>query len=129
MKKFRAAVGFDSGMDQMVTEQSKTFDTRQEAEDWVDFQMNMDSRLDQAEVGPTINWDYPEIDFESEDMYFEYNPEEGDYVISVTVYGTGEDNKKYQGMYTTNVASIEGEELEDLDLDPEKINEVELINI
>ena len=31
-------------------------------------------------------------------------------------------------MYTTNVASIEGEEL-DLDLDPEKINEVELINI
>ena len=42
MEKFRAAVGFDCGMDQMVTEQSKTFDTRQEAEDWVDFQMNMD---------------------------------------------------------------------------------------
>ena len=52
MKKFRAAVGFDSGMDQMVTEQSKTFDTRQEAEDWVDFMMNMDSQFDMAEVEP-----------------------------------------------------------------------------
>jgi hypothetical protein len=52
MTKFRAAVGYDSGMDQMITDQSKTFDTRQEAEDWVDFMMNMDSQLDQAEVEP-----------------------------------------------------------------------------
>jgi hypothetical protein len=75
----------------------------------------------------TINWDYPEIDFESEDTYYEYNPEEDDYVISVTVYGTGEDSKKYKGMYTTNVASLEGEELDNLDLDPEKIDDIELV--
>ena len=52
MENFRAAVGYDCGLDQMVTDKSKVFDTKQEAEDWVEFMMNMDSRYDVAEIEP-----------------------------------------------------------------------------
>jgi len=49
---FRASVGYDCGMDQMITYKSEVFDTKQEAEDWVEFMMNMDSRYDVAEIEP-----------------------------------------------------------------------------
>jgi hypothetical protein len=49
---FRAAVGYDCGMDQMITDQSQVFDTEQEAEDWIQFMMDMDSQYDVAEIEP-----------------------------------------------------------------------------
>jgi len=52
MEKFRAAVGYDCGMDQMITDKSEVFDTEQEAEDWVVFMMEMDSQYDVAEIEP-----------------------------------------------------------------------------
>ena len=52
MEKFRAAVGYDCGLDQMITDKSEVFDTEQEAEDWVEFMMNMDSQYDVAEIEP-----------------------------------------------------------------------------
>ncbi len=50
---FRASVGYDCGMGQMITDKSELFDTKQEAEDWVEFMMNMDSQYDVAEVEET----------------------------------------------------------------------------
>jgi hypothetical protein len=52
MEKFRAAVGYDCGMNQMITDKSEVFDTEQEAEDWVVFMMEMDSQYDVAEIEP-----------------------------------------------------------------------------
>jgi hypothetical protein len=52
MEKFRASVGYDCGMDQMITDKSEVFDTKQEAEDWVEFMMDMDSQYDVAEIEP-----------------------------------------------------------------------------
>jgi hypothetical protein len=52
MTRFRAAVGYDCGLDEMITDKSQVFDTEQEAEDWVQFMMDMDSQYDVAEVEP-----------------------------------------------------------------------------
>lgn len=74
----------------------------------------------------SIQWEYPELDFDSDELYYEYNPESKNYTLSVPVYGIGVDGKRYKGLYVTDVSSLEREVLDDLDLDPEKIGNVEL---
>jgi hypothetical protein len=75
----------------------------------------------------TIKWNYPEVDTDSEDFYYEHNPESKDYSITVPVYGVGADGKNYKGSYTVNVPSLEGEVLDDLKVDPDEIYDVELV--
>ena len=77
----------------------------------------------------SIKWNYPNVDINSEEVYYEYNPESEDYTLSVPVYGTGPDSKSYKGLYTTDISSLEGEALDDLDLAPEKIHDVELVTL
>jgi len=74
-----------------------------------------------------IKWSYPEIDTDSEDFYYEYNPESEDYSISAAIYGTGVDGKKYKGLYSTNVPSLDDEVLDDLNVDPSTIKNVEQV--
>jgi hypothetical protein len=74
-----------------------------------------------------IKWSYPEINTDSEDFYYEYNPESEDYSISAAIYGTGVDGKKYKGLYSTNVPSLDNEVLDDLNVDPSTIKNVEQV--
>ena len=76
----------------------------------------------------TIKWNYPEVDTDSENFYYEHNPESKDYSITVPVYGIGADGKNYKGSYTVNVPSLEGEVLDDLKVDPDEIYDVEPVS-
>ena len=52
--KYEAAVGYDMGMGDMIVDQTQVFETKTEAEDWIEFMLNMSSDYDMAEIN-TIN--------------------------------------------------------------------------
>ena len=70
----------------------------------------------------SIKWNYPDTDPDSEDFYYERNPESRNYTISLPIYGTGPDGTMYKGLYVADVKSIEA--LDDLDIDPAKIDNI-----
>jgi hypothetical protein len=70
----------------------------------------------------SIKWNYPDTDPDSEDFYYESNPESRNYTISLPIYGTGPDGTMYKGLYVADVKSIEA--LDDLDIDPAKIDNI-----
>lgn len=64
-----------------------------------------------------INWNYPDV--ESEDYYYE--PTENGYFISLPISGTDEEGNTVRGLYNTEVSDLSQEVLDDLDIDPSKI--------
>jgi hypothetical protein len=50
--KYKAAVGYDMGMGHMTVDQVQVFETKTEAEDWIEFMFNMSSEYDMAEINP-----------------------------------------------------------------------------
>ena len=47
---FKAFVGYYQGNGHMIIDQTQIFDTEQEAENWIEFMLNMDSQYDVAEI-------------------------------------------------------------------------------
>jgi hypothetical protein len=68
-----------------------------------------------------IKWGYPEID--SDEFYYEYNPESRNYTISAPIHGVDSLGNKYVGVYHSDVKNIEN--LDDLDVDETKIEDIE----
>jgi hypothetical protein len=47
---FKAKVGYDAGNGEMFVDQTQVFETKVEAEDWLEFMMNMSSDYDVVEI-------------------------------------------------------------------------------
>jgi hypothetical protein len=69
-----------------------------------------------------IEWGYPEID--SDEFYYEPNPESRNYTISAPIHGVDSLGNKYVGMYRSDVKSMEN--LDDLDVDETKIEDIKI---
>ena len=50
--EYQAAVGYDMGVGFMNIDQTQVFETKSEAEDWIEFMFNMSSDYDAAEINP-----------------------------------------------------------------------------
>jgi len=50
--EYQAAVGYDMGMGSINVDLTQVFETKSEAEDWIEFMFNMSSDYDAAEITP-----------------------------------------------------------------------------
>ena len=64
-----------------------------------------------------IRWNYPDVG--AEDYYYE--PTEGGYFISLPITGIDQEGNTVEGLYNTEVPELSQEVLDDLDIDPSKI--------
>ena len=64
---FEAFVGYYQGNGHMIIDQTQIFDTEQEAENWLEFMLNMDSQYDVTEIKEIDNFEAQVEEFEAQE--------------------------------------------------------------